>query len=152
MQAGSHGESRVLGSTTSYGFTSRSWTFGSGPQRLPPSAPEPNSPGPVYLPSKDFHSTLPRRAMGVVPFGRQRRSVGGSGCTASNAPVWNPAPGAYEPSATARGAALDPGLSSPAFRFSQGKKMVCPQERPAALPLISKAHNREFMGALTPGV
>lgn len=153
-QTGRRGDSRVIGAA-SFGATSpsRSWTFGSATQRPDHVCIEHTitSPGPAYHPSSTVTSTSARPS--TLRFDKQPR-VAGTDPTAghaSNSPLFNPAPGAYDPATTRLGGPLAPGQAALAWTFPRGRKMLSPQTDAAALPVISRLHAREFLGAGSPG-
>ena len=76
-----------------------------------------------------------------------------------NAPLFNPGPGAYDPSLTPLGDPVSPsptpapaGGGAPAHAFPRARKGLTASSNPAALPIISKeqaAH--EYLGTHSPG-
>ncbi|KAG2433695.1 hypothetical protein HXX76_008065 [Chlamydomonas incerta] len=143
------------------GSPPRSWSFGGAAARPPhvciPHAVD--SPGPVYLPSKEGLSTL--SSTGTYKFDRQLPGARFS-LTAGvppNAPLFNPGPGAYDPSVTPAGDPVSPsplpapaGGGAPSHAFPRARKGLNAASNPAALPIISReqaAH--EYMGIHSPG-
>ncbi|GIM14772.1 hypothetical protein Vretimale_17580, partial [Volvox reticuliferus] len=137
------------------GSPPRAWAFGSANQRPRHVCLHfrDDSPGPVYLPSKDRLSTSPcpvnHKFDHNLTGGRYSLTAGQPG----NAPMFNPGPGTYEPATTAAGDSLSPGRSGamPAYSFSHTRKLLIPAIDGAALPVLSKEHVREYYGTLSPG-
>eukprot|EP00198_Chlamydomonas_reinhardtii_P013700 XP_001703037.1 predicted protein [Chlamydomonas reinhardtii] len=143
------------------GSPPRSWSFGGAAARPPHVCIQhaADSPGPVYLPNKEGLSTL--GSSGTYKFDRQLPGVRFS-LTAGvppNAPLFNPGPGAYDPSLTPLGDPVSPsptpapaGGGAPAHAFPRARKGLTASSNPAALPIISKeqaAH--EYLGTHSPG-
>ncbi|KAG1670569.1 hypothetical protein FOA52_012141 [Chlamydomonas sp. UWO 241] len=128
--------------------TACSATFGVGRQRPPQVCVLGSvvSPGPVHFGRKDGVSTLTR--MPVYAFGRQPKDE----ARPRNAPMWNPAPGAYRPRTLASGGNLDPGVDGPITTFPRSVKLMCPATCLSGTPFISEAHARvDNAGVHAPG-
>eukprot|EP00873_Tetraselmis_striata_P046327 jgi/Tetstr1/466591/TSEL_000999.t1 len=109
-----------------------------------------SSPGPMYIPDKEPISTL--RSVESVSFGRaggNSRNTYNFGA-ATNSPVHNPGPGAYQVMQDKKGNKVPAGKATAAHSFGNSS-FHQPQLNYSKTMFISDGHSRENLGVHSPG-